>query len=346
MLAAAGVLLAACGSGSSPGSASGSSDQGSADGAKVAPANFLALPAIQLGGLTYRSLGANAYLSTGTDEVTIERTAFAQTVTDNGTTTKAPPDSKYLVAQLHASALGQDSGSASTAPASAALVGGATQNVDGLGNLTSGLNSQTQTATLVLTVPNKASAQLSLSQDGLTQAISLTDGQRTPGDPAVFYRNDTVQVGQTYSLPFAVIPPPGEIYFRSFPYGSSPPEITVNSATLSWSVQQHPASNPSMAWLTLDTNVTDGDDWSGAVSPSNMVLTLPGGRQIPATVFNPDPSVAIFGGTAAWEVPASFTDGTLTIVPGNILNTNGTGFAGTRLDYQNAKATIPIHITM
>lgn len=325
--------------------------------ARVNVINALLSDPTQVTGVQYHTPGGPADLITGTDRVVIQQVAQSQTITSTNSgsamISTAPKGSQFLVAQIQVSPLGDAgelTGSGQTTLASI-VVNGTTTNVTGMSNLFANNNSQPTTEALVLTVPRGASTQLSLSQSGLDQLISLPNGMRDPKDPAVFYRNDTSQVGKTYSLPFAHPAPPGFPTSSGFAYGAYPTTIAVLSASLTWfiiagdygvsaPIGQVPP-NPGTAWLTLTVSVSGGNGWSGVVDPQNMVLSLPSGQEVPATVMRPNPSDPIFGGVVAWQVPAGFTNGTLTIAPGT-LQPSGDPVP---LQYNDATATIPISIS-
>jgi len=177
--------------------------------------------------------------------------------------------------------------------------------------------------TVGVAVPAAYSVILTASEEGFTQRLSLATGIRVGSSPAELYRSPagpdlTEQVGATVSL---------RVVGRSVPFHAID-QLTLDSVTLTYFSPLDPTVQPSSvndAYLVLDASeqtapASDyGLIWDAALPASRMRLVLPDGRVIQAdpssTPTIPYPS-NLLDGTYFFDVPGSFTQGTIEITPG------------------------------
>lgn len=103
-------------------------------------------------------------------------------------------------------------------------------------------------------------------------------------------------------------------------------------------------------WLVMDYEVTGALDWSVPLPASRWLLNLPGGAllaAVPADIsdpfnpFNPGWQRSTFGAEQpAWQVPAGFTSGRITIAPGSHAK------FGCNVNFGDRSFDIPVNIPL
>ncbi|QNG36318.1 hypothetical protein F1C76_06710 [Geodermatophilaceae bacterium NBWT11] len=157
----------------------------------------------------------------------------------------------------------------------------------------------------LLSVPEGATLDLVVTDGDVVQTLSLVDGTPGPDNLQVLVRENTEAAPVPAQQIPGVISAPGRV---TTPFTFT---VTVQSAELSYyagtNVTALP-SGPDRAFLVLDTDLV-ADGLSGGEGPAEyFTLTLPDGTVVPSQDLVPDPSLV---GTA-FDVPADFTEGTLT----------------------------------
>lgn len=202
---------------------------------------------------------------------------------------------------------------------------------------------------MVLSVPASASSvQLEFGQYGVEQHLDLRTGQRDTDAPAVLYRSaaatqsqdDTTgvvaTVNQEFSLPFQR----GDMFD-----GTYPTTVIVKAMDLEYwvSTTKH-ASAPDKALLRFDVQTGGGNTWYGAVDPNRVVLKADDGTTYQAQTDNKDDDYNLINDRYWFEVPATFTGGTVTITPGVVHQTQSGFFAGADLDYKTSSAQFTVRM--
>jgi hypothetical protein len=158
-------------------------------------------------------------------------------------------------------------------------------------------------ATLAISVPEDTEdVSLVVTEGSLVQRLSLITGEPDPGNIALWQRANRNQVvGFSQGLTIRESAP-------GFITEDFPTTLSVSEVGLSYfqGPDNLTPSAPSQAFLVLDT-VLDIDGQLGLLPPPFWTLTLPDGTVVPAGDFRAEPDlIGIF-----FEVPASFTEGTL-----------------------------------
>ncbi|MGI8721382.1 MAG: hypothetical protein ACR2JG_04055, partial [Geodermatophilaceae bacterium] len=158
-------------------------------------------------------------------------------------------------------------------------------------------------ATLAISVPEDTEdVSLVVTEGSLVQRLSLITGEPDPGNIALWQRANRNQVvGFSQGLTIRESAP-------GFITEDFPTTLSVSEVGLSFfqGPDNLTPSAPSQAFLVLDT-VLDIDGQLGLLPPPFWTLTLPDGTVVPAGDFRAEPDlIGIF-----FEVPASFTEGTL-----------------------------------
>jgi len=184
---------------------------------------------------------------------------------------------------------------------------------------------------MAISVPNDTEdLSLIVTEGALVQKLSLITGEPDPGNIAVWQRTNRAQT-LTYTQAFSVRQSQPGFVTADFPV-----VLTVDRVLLTYfagpNIDKAPSA-PSQALLDLDT-VLDIAGSRGQVDPVFWSLTLPDGAVVPAVDLNDDPTlIEIY-----FEVPASFTEGTLNF--GGV----STDPSGLTFDFLGVVVAIPIAI--
>jgi hypothetical protein len=159
------------------------------------------------------------------------------------------------------------------------------------------------TVEAVLSVPENAeAADLVVDDAGVQQRLSLLTGAPADGNVQVWARTNRItDLNATQQLE-GTLSAPGRV---SAPFTFA---VVVGRASLQWSVNGEQAADPGRAWLAVDTSLAIPPGGSGAVPVEYLSLTLPDETVVRAADLNDDPGLVL----PAFDVPAGFTDGTLT----------------------------------
>ena len=162
---------------------------------------------------------------------------------------------------------------------------------------------------VVVSAPEDAeSVDLVVIDGDLVQRLSLLDGAPDTGNLRVLSRTNRSQaIGQTHEVAVT-----GTDATGSLPLTGS---IEVAELRLVWALPEDPTKRASSAETALLVavlnynwqNVTPSD---GGLAEQAFTLALPDGRVVPAVNLAPDPVNEV---VVAFEVPADFTEGTLSI---------------------------------
>jgi hypothetical protein len=162
---------------------------------------------------------------------------------------------------------------------------------------------------VVVSAPEDAgSVDLVVTDSGLVQRLSLLDGTPGAGNLQVLTRTNRSQtIGQTHEVSVT-----GTDAIGSLPLTGS---IEVAEVQLAWALQEDPSKRASsgetaLLVVVLNYNWPDVTPSDGGLSEQAFTLALPDGRAIPAVNLAPDPANQVI---IAFEVPADFTEGTLSI---------------------------------
>jgi hypothetical protein len=202
---------------------------------------------------------------------------------------------------------------------------------------------------LVVSVPaTAAKVQLELADAGVEQHLDLATGQRESDAAAVLYRKGqslqaqddgsgvSVAVNKEFSLPFRR----GDIFD-----GKYPTTLTVNKMDLKyWVSSDLHASAPDLGLLQFDVQTSGGNSWHGPVDPNRVVLVGDDGVTYKAKTDNTWDNINLMNNRYWFEVPATFTGGTVTITPGIVHQTSAGFFSGVDLDYKTSRAQFAIHL--
>jgi hypothetical protein len=167
------------------------------------------------------------------------------------------------------------------------------------------------TQAVVLTVPAKQPAAVVLSADGVRQSLALPNGKPGPSNLAVLRRNRidaAVAVNRPITIRFAR---PGNVMNLAG-------RVTVTRALLGYWTDDghHHASGSGRALLWMDFRFRAPSQASATGIDAPLLRLTPAGGQ-PITAKDVDPGKEVF---AVFDVPATFTRGTVTITgtePGN-----------------------------
>jgi hypothetical protein len=154
---------------------------------------------------------------------------------------------------------------------------------------------------VVVAVPAKASADLVLKADGLTQTLAVPSGRPGAGNVAVLARSHR-QAPLKVSQPLTVALGPGA------PIQGS---LTATEAVLGYWARagQNHAASTDRAYLTVDLSFSAPNQAQAlAIDAALLTLTPTGGS--PMKAVDLDPSDQVY---AAFEVPADFTGGVITV---------------------------------
>jgi len=160
------------------------------------------------------------------------------------------------------------------------------------------------TVEAVVSVPeDAATADLVVVDAGVEQRLSLLTGAPGSGNLQVLARaNRTVEVNAAPQL-VGTLSAPGRVS-AEFPF-----TVTVARASLQWAVDGQQQTDPSRAFLVLDVSLAIPDQAPGALPVEYLSLALPDGTVVPAVDLAGDPGLVL----PAFDVPAGFTTGTLTV---------------------------------
>lgn len=237
----------------------------------------------------------------------------------------------------------------STGPTLALVVDGSPQPLDikqifdAIGSSTANTATGTATESYVAAVPNDTtSVDLSMTDSGYTQSLSLWSLGRTTTAPAVLYEDPTAsgfteQLGITKTLTI-----------RDPSFGTNVADVFIASAELSafdpGSTDQLAPTNHAWLVLTMQANLTSGEENSNnylvnlAPLPGSAVTLTSGTHHFSAQrspLPQPNPSTAddgLLDATYAFLVPSTTTHGVVSIGP-------ATTSGQTYLNYLNSGAT-------
>ena len=166
------------------------------------------------------------------------------------------------------------------------------------------------TVGMIISVPDDSDAvDLVVTEVGVQQRLSLLTGEPAVQNPSVLRRDNRSQtLGASQALPFTVSAPG----FISESFAVTP---TIQDVDLFWFFGAngtiHPA-DPQRAYLVVGVDYV----WPPEIDPNTgldtpfWTLTLPDGAVIGGVNVNDDPANLV---TIAFDVPADFTDGTITV---------------------------------
>jgi len=174
-----------------------------------------------------------------------------------------------------------------------------------------------------ISVPRGAPVALDLSEAGLTDGFSINTGKRLAPLPAILYRSPTgpVVTDKAEEAVHLSIVDPADGFKDSDVF-------RLYSAQLTYFAPQGATVHPPLddAFLVLDASDEPGPPgaiglmWQSALPPDRMRLVLPSGRAIAASPKSPYarsvPSSLLTGGYY-FQVPWTFTKGTVVITPGS-----------------------------
>jgi hypothetical protein len=227
------------------------------------------------------------------------------------------------------------------APTATVVVDGARTTInDALGAGEGGL--------FAVSVPADAdSVGLEMGQAGVEQTLDLLTGERAASAPAILYRDSpdlqtdsgftriSTAVNKTFDLPFKR----GDVFD-----GKYPTRLTVERMDLQyWIDPSTPAPSPDVALLKFVVKTSGGNTWGGPVDPARVTLVADDGKTYAATSDNGSAGFNLMNNRYWFEVPATFTGGTVTIAPGVVIH--AIGFSqGATLDYNDATAQFAIKV--
>lgn len=250
-------------------------------------------------GVEYTPPAGPARLSGPAASVTVTGLASPDRV-GTGDDARRPAEGERFVAARYVFEGGEG---VSTEPPTAGYVvdGGAPVPVD------AGLIGPGRTVEVVLSVPTGAGAvDLVVTDAGVAQRLSLLTGTPGPDNLAVLARtNRTLDVDRSQRLE-GTLSAPGRVS-ASFPF-----TVSVDGGTLQWFAGVDRASRPSgpdRALLVVDVSLAIPGVPAGAVPLELLSLRLPDGTDVDAVDLSDDPDRVL----VAFDVPASFTTGVLTV---------------------------------
>ncbi|MGH9169719.1 MAG: AfsR/SARP family transcriptional regulator [Acidimicrobiales bacterium] len=200
--------------------------------------------------------------------------------------------------------------------------------------------------TTAVAVPIGSHPVLSASFDGLSQSFSFATGLNTGTVVPILYRNSdggpAISTSVRRSVTLAVTGAGDKRVATD--------TLTIDSAKLTWFSPSNPLEHPSSsdeAYLVVKGTEGSAVTWYSALSPDRLKLLLPGGKVVdcePDSDYAKGFAVDQLGGGYYFEVPDTFTTGTLEVTPGsgqgNLLGPNTA--AGTGTDTVVGTASFPI----
>lgn len=185
---------------------------------------------------------------------------------------------------------------------------------------------------IVLSVPEESEdATLIVTEGALVQSLSLTTGEPDPDNVAVWQRANRNQV-LSYAQAITIRASQPGFVTEDFPA-----TLVVNQVVLTYfagpNLDRAPSA-PGQAFLVLDAGLNIAGQNALGLDPPYWSTTLPDGTVLAAADLNDDPSLI----SIAFEVPATFTEGTLTF--GGVLTTA----SGLTFDSLGVVLSIPIAI--
>jgi hypothetical protein len=234
------------------------------------------------------------------------------------------------------------SGPGADSPVATLVVDGARTTLDDV------LSSGDGKLFVVSVAEDAQSVDLEIAQGGVDQRLDLTTGERDGDAAAVLYREGadvqtedgatwlSAPVNKTFSLPFAI----ADLFD-----GDYPTQLIVDRMDLRyWIDEDTHASSPDRALLQFVVKTSGGNTWRGQVDPADVVLVAADGTTYTAVQDNPDDNVNLINDRYWFEVPATFTGGTVTITPGVVHHTTRGFSGGTPMDYGSAQASFAVSI--
>jgi len=198
-----------------------------------------------------------------------------------------------------------------------------------LSSLTQGQELQSAVA-----VPSGVKPVLQISADGYSAQFSLREGRRIGTDISVLYRDASYPINNTiglsWSIPFEWLTEGTNspwVSTAGTPGESGNIEVTIPSATLEYTLEDDPtvsagAPGRSLLFIEGTTSISGGigdSGWGISPIPTNHIkLRLPGGDIIGAERADVNTGDDLWGGGVYFNVPATFSQGTLSITPGTI----------------------------
>jgi len=184
----------------------------------------------------------------------------------------------------------------------------------------------------LVSAPEDADVQLVVVDGENTQTLSLVDGTPGPDNLLVTTRaNRTADPVPAQQIP-GVISAPGRV---TTPFTFT---VTIQGAQLSWfagtNVTARP-SGPGRAFLVVDSDLVADTFSAGEGPPAYFSLTLPDGTVVPSQDIVDDPALV----ATAFDVPADFTQGTLTF--GGVF----TYPDGATVDFQPGTLSFPVTVS-
>lgn len=293
------------------------------DGPPV-PANYRVVlqDRSSLGPVRLDAGGDDAVLNTYAYRIAVQASALLDQVSVAGNPVVAGPGRRILVAEVR---VGKREKRESIVDRLDRLeltmeVGGVQEPVD----LRTGVDG---TQTIIASVPTGEPVELVASETDISQSISLVDGRRVESLDVLHRAQVGVTIEKEHTLPYdpGYARTPGEVYETN---------VVIEGARLVW--WWYDGVTPSArdrAFLVVSSR-TPGL-LHEAPAPERMILTLPDGTTV--TPRQDRRSIA-FTDTTAWEVPASFTEGTITIAPGRVKR------GGNPVDYGDSRIDLQVRI--
>lgn len=183
----------------------------------------------------------------------------------------------------------------------------------------------------LVSAPEDAEVQLVVVDGENTQTLSLVDGSPGPENLQVTTRTSRTADPVAPQQISGVISAPGRV---TTPFTFT---VTIQSASLSWFAGTNVTARPSApdrAFLVIDTDLVADTFSAGEGPPPYFTLTLPDGTVVPAQDIVDDPALV----ATAFDVPADFTEGTITF--GGVF----TYPDGATVDFQPGTLAFPVTV--